>query len=147
MGPLYDTCGEGVMRWWGEGWGGRGEGWGPLTGIVRAWAYMLCNVKISPDHLMISSPDHLITFSPNYLVQQCSESRVKLSLPTKNLVSSLFCSDLQMQGPSPPKRICPSDLTFSAQMSLPFFLPKQHHLRYYTITYLSNSSVLSNFFF
>ena len=108
---------------------------------------LLCNVKISPDHLMISSPDHLITFSPNYLVQQCSESRVKLSLPTKNLVSSLFCSDLQMQGPSPPKRICPSDLTFSAQMSLPFFLPKQHHLRYYTITYLSNSSVLSNFFF
>ena len=71
---------------------------------------------------MISSPDHLITFSPNYLVQQCSESRVKLSLPTKNLVSSLFCSDLEMQGPSPPKRICPSDLTFSAQMSLPYFL-------------------------
>lgn len=71
---------------------------------------LLCNVKISamfPDHPTISSPDHLITFSPNYLVQQCSESRVKLSLPTKNLVSSLFCSDLEMQGPSPPKRICP----------------------------------------
>ena len=51
---------------------------------------LLCNVKISPDHLMISSPDHLITFSPDYLVQQCSESRVKFSLATKNFVSSLF---------------------------------------------------------
>ena len=54
---------------------------------------LLCNVKISamfPDHPTISSPDHLITFSPDYLVQQCSESRVKFSLATKNFVSSLF---------------------------------------------------------
>ena len=50
-------------------------------------------------------------------------------------------------GPGPKKRICPSHLTFSAQMCLPFFSPKQPHLRYYTILYLSNSSVLSNNFF
>ena len=64
---------------------------------------LLCNVKISPDHLMISSPDHLITFSPNYLVQQCSESRVKLSLPTKNLVSSLFLFRSSDAGPQSSK--------------------------------------------
>ena len=52
--------------------------------------------------------------------------------------SSKFITAQRVEGggwvdPGPIKRLCPSHLTFSAQMCLPFFLPKQPHLRYYTI--------------
>ena len=65
----------------------------------------------------------------------------------KFISGTLFQVSCRHYRSSPIKRICPSHLTFSAQMCLPFFLPKQPHLRYYTILYLSNSSVLSNNFF